>query len=139
MDPNHFKDSPAGRLIRAQQGDLSYWAFMPNSLPPELDWGDKVLRRALSDADHSLGELAGLGRTLPNPHVFIAPFIRREAVLSSRIEGTRASIRDVYAYEAGQRPLPGMEDMVASSQGDVEEVVNYVRALEYGLREIQKG
>ena len=103
MDLNRFKDSSAGQLVKTQQGDITYWAFVPNPLPPELDWGDKVLRRVLSDADHSLGELAGLGRTLPNPHLFIAPFVRREAVLSSRIEGTRASIQDVYAYEAGQQ------------------------------------
>jgi Fic family protein len=139
MDSNRFRNSPSGRLVKAQQGDQSYWAFVPNALPPELDWGDKVLRHTLSNADHSLGELAGLGRTLPNPHLFIAPFIRREAVLSSRIEGTYTNIEDVYFYEAGQRPLPGMEDVVTPPKGDVREVVNYVRALEFGLEQIRAG
>jgi Fic family protein len=59
----------------------------------------------LSNADRALGELAGLGRTLPNPQLLIAPFISREAVLSSRIEGTQTDLTDLYAYEAGQLPL----------------------------------
>lgn len=61
--------------------------------------------RTLSDADRALWELAGLGRTLPNPQLLIAPFIRREAVLSSRIEGTQTDLTDLYAYEAGQFPI----------------------------------
>ena len=81
---------------------------------------------ALSDADRALGELAGLGRSLLNPHLLIAPFVRREAVLSSRIEGTQASLSDLYAYEAVRKAAP-----------DVREVHNYVRALEYGLDRLQ--
>jgi len=122
MNPESFRDSPAGRVLRAPAG---YWAFVPDPLPTVLRWtGDLVA--CLSEADRALGELAGLGRSLPNPHLLIRPFVRREAVLSSRIEGTRASLSDLYAFEAVQlgffEPAP-----------DVREVYNYVHALEYGL------
>jgi len=81
------------------------YAFIPNPLPPEnLTW-DSDLIEILSSADRALGELAGIGRSLPNPHLLVRPFLRREAVLSSRIEGTQASLSDVLAYEAVQLPL----------------------------------
>jgi Fic family protein len=133
MDPDRFRNSPSGRLAQIGQGETAYWAFMPNPLPPDLapDW---ELARRLSDADRALSELAGVGRTMPNPHLLIGPFMRREAVLSSRIEGTQAGIADLYAYEVGQLPLPGMEP--APSEADVREVLNYVRALEYGLERL---
>lgn len=66
---------------------------------------DAIPVRTLSEAELALGELAGLGRTLPNPQLLITPFIRREAVLSSRIEGTQTDLTDLYAYEAGQFAL----------------------------------
>jgi len=133
MNPERFRNSPAGRLVRVGQGKAAYWAFMPHPLPPDLsvDW---ALARSLSKADRALSELAGVGRTMPNPHLLIGSFVRHEAVLSSRIEGTRANITDLYAYEVGQLPLPGME--LAASQSDVREVLNYVRALEYGLERL---
>jgi Fic family protein len=133
MNPDRFKDSPSGRVIQVGQGDSAYSAFVPNPLPPSLVF-DSALIRLLSDADRALGELAGLGRALPNPHLLINPFIRREAVLSSRIEGTQADLADLYAFEAGQLALPGLKP--ASSEADVREVFNYVRALEYGLERL---
>ncbi len=84
----------------------------------------------LSQADSALGELKGLGYGLTNPRLLIAPFIRREAVLSSRIEGTQASLSDLYAYEAAQLALFDYPE-------DVKEVHNYVAALEYGLERLQ--
>ncbi|MBM4155415.1 MAG: Fic family protein [Lentisphaerae bacterium] len=84
-----------------------------------MDWV-----RALSAADRALSELAGVGRTLPNPHLLIRPFARKEAVLSSRIEGTQASLSDLFFFEAAQERKPG---------SDVREVANYVTALEHGL------
>ena len=133
MDVVRFKTSPSGQLIRVGRGEAAYWAFVPRPLPPQLpaDW---ELSSRVSEADRALSELAGLGRTIPNPHLLIGPFIRREAVLSSRIEGTRADITDLYAYEAGQLPLPGMES--PPPQADVREVLNHVRALEYGLQRL---
>jgi Fic family protein len=78
---------------------------VPNPLPPQIEF-DHALVSALSEADRALGELAGLGRTLPNPNLVIRPFIRRGAVLSSRIEGPQADVADLYAYEAKQLALP---------------------------------
>jgi Fic family protein len=133
MTPDAFTVHSSGRVIRVGQGQTAYWAFVPNPLPPPLTF-DAALIRSLSEADRALGELAGLGRTFPNPHLLINPFIRREAVLSSRIEGTQADLRDLYAYEARQLALPGFQP--AREEADVREVFNYVRALEYGLERL---
>jgi len=133
MNPERFRNSSAGKVIQVGRGEAAYWAFVPHSLPPPLEL-DRSLIRQLSEADRALGELAGLGRTMPNPHLLIRPFLRREAVLSSRIEGTQAEITDLYAYEARQLALPGFKPSAADS--DVREVFNYVRALEYGLERV---
>ncbi len=133
MNPDRFRNSPSGRLIQAGQGEAAYWAFVPDPLPPDLAL-DVELVRTLSDADRALGELAGLGRAMPNPNLLIRPFIRREAVLSSRIEGTQADLNDLYAYEAGQLALPGLRP--AALESDVREVLSYVHALEYGLERV---
>lgn len=121
MDAKNFHASEAGRVVRTAQG---YAAFVPAPLPPQLDF-DLALVQALSRADAALSELSGLGRVLPNPHLLIAPYMRREAVLSSRIEGTQASLADLLAEEAGQPPQ--------AAPDDVREVRNYVTALEYGM------
>ena len=126
MNPERFRNSQSGRLLQVGQGEPAYWAFIPNPLPPPLPL-DPVLVRALSDADRALGELSGLGLTMPNSHLLIAPFIRREAVLSSRIEGTMSTIADLYAYEAGQLPL-FVDQKPTPPEADVKEVGNYVRA-----------
>lgn len=120
-------------MLRVGQAAAAYTAFIPHPLPPQLTL-DVGLVCALSDADRALGELAGLGRAMPNPHLLIRPFIRREAVLSSRIEGAQTDIGDLYAYEAGQLPPPGPAQTARES--DVREVHNYVTALEYGLERI---
>ena len=86
-----------GRIVRTPEG---YSAFVPDPLPPELTWTPGSAR-ALSEADRSVGRLAGEGRRLPNPHLLIRPFIRREAVLSSRIEGTQASLGELLAARPG--------------------------------------
>jgi Fic family protein len=134
MNAERFRNSPSGRLLKVGQGDAAYRAFVPNALPPALNLDAKLIR-ILSGADRALGELAGLGRTMPNPELLIRPFIRREAVLSSRIEGTQTGITDLYLYEARQMALPGMKP--ASTDADAREVLNYVRALEYGLERVQ--
>lgn len=135
MDIERFAKSPAGRLVKIGQGEAAYWAFVPHPLPPSIAWNVELASH-LSRADRALGELAGLGRSLPNPHLLIRPFVRREAVLSSRIEGTQADLPHLYAYEAGQLALPGFEPL--PPEADVLEVINYVRALEYGLQRIQE-
>jgi len=93
-------------------------------LPPTVDL-DGELSLRLSSADRAVGELAGVGRTLPNPQLFTQALIRREAVLSSRIEGTRASLSDLVLFEV-ERPN-------GASDEDVREVYNYVAATEHVL------
>lgn len=113
-----------GRLV--SQG--RYSAFIPSPLPPTLDWSPRILR-LLSDADRLIGQLAGEGGRLPNPHVLMRPFVRREAVLSSRIEGTQATLGELLAAEAGVA--------VERSPDDLREVGNYVVALEHGVARLK--
>lgn len=95
MNPERFKNSPSGGIVKVGQGESAYWAFVPHPLPPPLTLEAKLVR-SLSEADRALGELPGLGRAMSNPHLLIGPFMRREAVLSSRIEGTQADIADLF-------------------------------------------
>ena len=115
----------SGRWITTLEG---YRAFHPNPLPPQLEWSP-ALANALADASMLVGRLAGEGRRLPNPHVLIRPFIRREAVLSSRIEGTQATLGELLAAEAGA--------FVERSPDDLREVGNYVTALEHGIERLE--
>ena len=115
---------PHGNLVTSTGG---YRAFVPADLPPTITWNES-LAVSLSTADRSIGRLAGEGRHLSNPHLLIRPFIRKEAVLSSRIEGTQANLRELLAAEAGAA--------VERSPADLHEVGNYVVALEYGLRRL---
>jgi Fic family protein len=125
MEAARFKDKSAGSVIRTVEG---YLAFVPAPLPPTIDWdGDLVL--ALSRADAALSELSGLGSQLPNPHLLISLYLRQEAVLSSRIEGTQASLSDLLIDELKEE---------SSSQGDVREVRNYVDALEFGIARLSE-
>jgi Fic family protein len=106
-----------------------YSAFVPAPLPPSLAWTPRLLS-ILSDADRFIGRLAGEGGRLPNPHIFMRPFVRREAVLSSRIEGTQATLGELLAAEAGAA--------VKRSPDDLREVGNYVAALEHGIFLLKK-
>ena len=126
MNPEEFRHSDSGKVIHTQQG---YWAYIPNPLPPNIQWSLAVVS-ALSEADRGLSKLNMFAEAFPFNQTLIIPFVRREAVLSSRIEGTRASLADLYTYEA--RQLSFLEPV-----GDVSEVFNYVRALEYGLERVK--
>jgi Fic family protein len=127
MQPVDFTEDKWGELVWNPAAGVGYWAFVPHPLPPELELTWALIGR-LSAADRALSELAGRARSLPNPHLLIGPFIRREAVLSSRIEGTQASLSDLFFFDAGGA---GLTERLASP--DVREVANYVRALEHGL------
>jgi Fic family protein len=120
-----LKRQPHGRRIRCPGG---YWAYVPEPLPPPIEWS-AGLAASLSAADRAVGRLAGEGRRLPNPHLLIRPFVRREAVLSSRIEGTQATLGELLAAEAGAA--------VERSPADLHEVANYVVALEYGVERLR--
>jgi len=126
MDPSSFDNNIHGRLVRTNQG---YSAYVPHPLEPDIQL-DMELVSILSEADRGLSELAGVARTLPNPHLLIGPFVRREAVLSSRIEGTQASLSDLFFFEAA--------NLRKKEVPDVQEVANYVRALEYGLERVSE-
>lgn len=126
MDPADFKSREAGRVVRCAGG---YWAFVPAALPPKLEY-DGGLVTALSRADAALSELSGLGRNLPNPHLLIGPYVRREAVLSSRIEGTTTDLAGLWLEELS----PGG----GADAADAREVQNYVKALERGVKRMEK-
>jgi len=105
-------------------------AYKPNPLPPVLTLSLPE-SRLLSEAEHALGELSGAGSMLPNPDLLIRPFLRREAVLSSRIEGTIATIQQLALFEEANAP--------ETETGDVREVFNYLAALNAGLEAISQG
>jgi len=118
----------AGRMVQQASG---YRAFIPNPLPPvpAIDLTGNV-QALLSQADHALGLLEGAALLLPNPELFVFMYIRKEAVLSSQIEGTQSSLQDVLAAEAK------LFDPNAPS--DVGEVVNYVRAMQHGIARLDQ-
>ncbi|MGL9717160.1 MAG: Fic family protein [Wolbachia sp.] len=120
-----IKESPSGKVARAFAG---YQTFIPNPLPPKFEW-DNDLVNSLSRADHILGMLSREGAKLPNPHLLMRPFVAREAVLSSRIEGTQATLGEILAQEAGAN--------VDRNPDDLQEVHNYISALDYGLKRLQ--
>lgn len=119
-----IQQSPAGRIVKSLKG---YSAFVPYSLPPKLKWNNTIIN-SLSRADFLLGKLSREGSQLPNPHLLIRPFITREAVLSSKIEGTRATLGEILAANAGAH--------VKQNPDDLQEVQNYIKALDYGLKRL---
>lgn len=125
MRRSDFQGQIAGRLADVSGGHV---AFVPDDLPPRLNW-DARLATAVSGAERALGELAGTGRTLANPHLLIRPFVQKEAVLSSRIEGTRATLSDLLLFDLETKHEPEVMD--------AREVSNYVVALETGLDRIK--
>jgi Fic family protein len=125
MERDQFSEQAPGRLVPTVGGAV---AFVPQQLLPTFDISPAAVR-LLDQASNALGMLSGVGSLLPNPHLLISPYLRREAVLSSRIEGTQSTIADVYAAEAGQTQL-------SRDAADVNEVQNYVRAHEFGLRRL---
>jgi Fic family protein len=115
--------SRAGRMINQPEG---YRAFIPAPLPPDPPLAfDAQLATVLARASTALGRLDGVAATLPNPDLFVAMYVRREAVLSSQIEGTQSTLEDVLAYE--------IDPERTNLPRDIDEVVNYIGAIKYGL------
>lgn len=115
------------RAGRYTQQTTGYKAFIPAPLPPEPDIEfDGELRTLLSQADRDIARLDAIAALLPNPDLFVAMYVRHEAVLSSQIEGTQSTLEDVLAFEAHAATAH-------DAPKDVEEVVNYVRAMNHGL------
>lgn len=130
MDIAKFQNSPVGRILRT---DRDYYAFIPNALPPEIKY-TKDLVNLLSDATLRLGNLNGMGTMLPNPNLLIVPYVRREAVLSSRIEGTQTSLSELFYFEAQRKE----EQKKEAKKTDVLEVLNYVKAMDYGIKRLKE-
>src|SRR3984957_20520943 len=126
MNPKDFKSPLAGQVVKTLQG---YWAFVPAAPPPAIEY-DASLAILLSSADAALSELSGLGRYLPNPDLLIAPYLKREAVASSRIEGTQSDLNDLLMDElAPEQTAPG---------SDVSELRNYVAAMNLGVEKLRR-
>ena len=125
MDGQRYVDTTFGQV--RQVPGAGYRAYYPKPLPDTVELTPEATR-LLADAEAALGRLAGAGRLLPNPHLLIRPYVLSEALASTRIEGTRASLAGVLEAEAtGRRTDP-----------DIEEVLNYVRAMEAGLARLSR-
>lgn len=123
--------NPSGKLMQASSIELGdYYYFLPDSPPIHLKINDKTIL-LISETERKLGMLSGMGELLPNPHILINPYLSKEAVLSSKIEGTQASLTDVLRYRA-------QDEKETIKGSDVKEVSNYVKSLEYGLEKIKK-
>lgn len=121
MDLADFTDRAPGSVVRIED-EGGGWAFQPNPLPTALTL-DAPTQQLLEEARGALGELSGVGRNLTNPYLLVRPFMRREAISSSRIEGTVTTMEELSLYEARPTDEPS----------ETQEVANYVAALEYGL------
>src|SRR4051794_26368197 len=122
----------AGDVVEVQSGPDGYSAFIPSPLPPEppLDIGPG-LQALLDEANQALGRLDGVTLLLPDPGQFLYSYIRKEAVLSSQIEGTQSSLSQLLLFENDAAPGVPLDD--------VQEVSNYVAALQHGVRRLKEG
>jgi len=123
-----FESTARGVARRTVDG---YIAFFPSPAPRELRLPPTVMV-LLDEATGAVHRLGGVGRLIPNPHLLIGPHLRLEAVLSSRIEGTKTDVGQLLRYEAGQRTA-------ADEADDAREVQNYIVAMEHGLRRVRDG
>ena len=121
----------AGRYIKQSITGESYKAFVPSDLPPKPALDLAPLLTLLEKATLNLAELKGVSATIPNPALFIYMYVRKEALLSSQIEGTQSSFSDLILFENSQKTHISVDD--------VEEVSNYVKAIHYGLERLQNG
>lgn len=125
-----MENNRAGYYVAQPSG---YRAFYPAPLPPSAGLAiSGELLRLLSDADRDLAKLSALAELLPNPELFVAMYVKQEAVLSSQIEGTQSTLQDLIAFDADH------DSGVASAARDVGEVVNYVRAMNHGLNRLRE-
>lgn len=117
----------AGTYVRQPEG---YRAFVPAPLPPTDLHLDTEFQALVSEADVAIGRLDGAVQVLPDPDLFVLQYVRREAVLSSQIEGTHASLMDVLEFEAQ------LEE--AETRVDVAEIINYINAMNYGIKRLSE-
>lgn len=124
METKNFNEK-TGKLVQAPKS--SYHTFEPNDLPLKIKY-DEELIRLLSEAILSLGNLSNAGQRLPNPNLLIMPYLKKEAVFSSKIEGTRTSLSEVFLHE---------KERTTKRDDDLYEVLNYIKALQHGLKQIK--
>jgi len=123
-----MSEGRAGKFITQLSG---YKTFIPNPLPPYPPFKyDDQLQFLISEADRALARLDGVSSVLPNPDPFIAMYTKKEALLSSQIEGTQASLEGVLAFEAGLKPKEDIHE--------IKKVINYEKALNYGIDRLRK-
>jgi Fic family protein len=128
VQPSDFTSDSPGELVPTEGGA---WAFAPNQLPRKLPLAGSTVR-LLGRANHALGELSGVARLIKNPYLLGSALLRREAILSSRIEGTTTSPEQLVLFEAGA-PFEKTRD-----REDAQEVLNYVLAMQRGLHLLKK-
>ena len=126
-----MKRQQTGKFFTTSIGGEQVRAFIPNPLPPEDELDIKYLQHSLDGANFALGQLDSVATMLPQPLLFIYAYVRKEAVLSSQIEGTQSTLSDLMLYELTQAPGVPVDDVV--------EVSNYVSALEHGIRRMKRG
>jgi Fic family protein len=126
MKTTDFSSNSPGKVIKSLKG---YFVYIPNPLPHEFEWSNQLLTR-LASAERSIARLEEVGQSFPVPHVLARPFVQKEAVLSSQIEGTHTTFQNLLRYEAQQFSF-------VKEKQDVHEVQNYIKALDYGLERIQ--
>ena len=117
----------SGKYISQLSGELAYQAFVPNKLPFQITI-DETMQKLLSEADQYLGRLDGIGETIPDVDFFILMYVKKEATLSSQVEGTQATFSDVLKAE--------MRIKDVEMHNDVDEIINYIKAMNHGLERI---
>src|SRR5262252_7981274 len=121
-----------GIMVAQSVGSEPFRAFIPSELPPSPPIIiDVSLQDLLEKANRALGRLDGMALLLPDRSLFLYFYVRKEAVLSSQIEGTQSSLSDLLLYESNEMPGVPLDDVV--------EVSNYVAALDYSIKEIRSG
>lgn len=128
MRPDAFTSQDRGVVRKKPHG---FYAFLPEPLPRRVELPSEMVV-LLNQATGAVHRLGGVGRLIPNPHLLIGPHLRLEAVLSSRIEGTKTDVAQLLRFEAGRSTPPDEAD-------DAREVQNYVVAMEHGLQRVREG
>lgn len=129
---NHGAHNPRlGSYMVKRFGDESVRAFLPPPLPPDPPVDLSPFQHLLDESNQALGRLDGLASILPEPSLFLYLYVRKEAVLSSQIEGTQSSISDLLLFESDEAPGVPLED--------VQEVSSYIAAMNHGLRRLREG
>ena len=128
MEAENYKNA-FGKIVPIENAaGEQYNVFIPDPLPPKIDF-DEELVLILSKAEEKLGKLSGVGLTLPSPNLLIIPYLRKEAIMSTRIEGTRISLQEVLLSESkeGEEKTP-----------DAKEVINYINTVNFALKQVEK-